>query len=84
MFTVSIISKRFHILTICYFYGTIGSIPIAVKELLLNRTFGCSRVVYNSVLVLKKDLHAKDRSTISDTELNRKIVTENLNSWIKG
>jgi putative transposase len=57
--------------------------PNSSQRTLLNRTFGCSRVVYNSALALKKDLYDRDKSTISDTELNRRVVTENPNSWIK-
>ncbi len=57
--------------------------PDNSQKILLNRTFGCARVVYNSALALKRDLYAKDKSIISDTELQREIVTKNPNSWMK-
>jgi putative transposase len=40
-------------------------------------------VIYNSTLALKKALYDRDQSTISDTELNKRVVTENPNNWIK-
>ena len=48
--------------------------PTPGQEMMLARTFGCARVVYNDGLRLREDSHAAGEK-ISDTEVQRRVIT---------
>jgi putative transposase len=48
--------------------------PSPDQEMMLARTFGCARVVFNDSLRLRDETHAA-REKISDTEVQRRVVT---------
>lgn len=48
--------------------------PTPGQEMMLARTFGCARVVFNDSLRLREDAHAAGEK-ISDTEIQRRVVT---------
>jgi putative transposase len=49
--------------------------PNCPQRLMLARTFGCARVVYNDAIRLRQDLHKKGER-ISDTELQKRVITQ--------
>lgn len=48
--------------------------PSPSQEMMLARTFGCARVVFNNCLRLREEAHAAGEK-ISDTEVQRRVVT---------
>src|ERR1035437_3896767 len=48
--------------------------PTPGQAVLLARTFGCARVVFNDALRARQDAHAAGEKT-SDTQVQRKVVT---------
>src|SRR3984885_5040964 len=48
--------------------------PSPGQVMMLARTFGCARVVYNDALRLREQMHAAGEK-ISDTEVQRRVVT---------
>ena len=48
--------------------------PSTGQEMMLARTFGCARVVFNDCLRLREEAHAAGEK-ISDTEVQRRVVT---------
>ncbi len=48
--------------------------PKPHQEMMLARTFGCARVVFNDCLRLREESHAAGEK-ISDTEVQRRVVT---------
>lgn len=57
--------------------------PNTEQKITLSKVFGCSRVVYNTALALRKELYTKDKTKISDTELQKQIITNSDKEWIK-
>jgi putative transposase len=48
--------------------------PEPHQEMMLARTFGCARVVFNDCLRLREEAHAAGEK-ISDTEVQRRVIT---------
>jgi putative transposase len=48
--------------------------PSPGQEMMLARTFGCARVVYNDCLRLREEAYASGEK-ISDTEVQRRVIT---------
>lgn len=48
--------------------------PSPGQEMMLARTFGCARVVFNDALRLREQAHAAGEK-VSDTEVQRRVVT---------
>lgn len=44
--------------------------PNKKQEIILSKTFGCSRFVYNSILSYKKEMYEKENKRLSKIELN--------------
>ena len=52
---------------------------------LINKTFGCTRFVYNNVLAYRKELYAKERKNLSKVDCNNYCnrVLKNDNEWLR-
>lgn len=47
--------------------------PTEEQKVLIEKTFGCCRFVYNNALSVKKDLYTKDKTNISSYDLIKKL-----------
>jgi len=50
--------------------------PNNPQRQMLAKTFGCARVVYNDAIRLRQDLYKKNGEKISDTELQKRVITQ--------
>lgn len=52
---------------------------------LINKTFGCTRFVYNNVLAYRKELYTKEKKSLSKVDCNNYCnrVLKNDNEWLK-
>ncbi|MBD2636616.1 IS200/IS605 family element transposase accessory protein TnpB [Limnothrix sp. FACHB-881] len=49
--------------------------PNRLQRLMLAKTFGCARVVYNDAIRLRQDLYQQGEK-VSDTELQKRVITQ--------
>lgn len=58
--------------------------PTADQKVLLNKTFGCCRFIYNRMLDLKKQAYEKDKTNISTYDLIKEITQlKKQFDWLK-
>jgi putative transposase len=58
--------------------------PNKDQKVLLGKTIGCCRFVYNKLLHIKKIMYEKFRATISEFELNNHLlVLKDIHPWLK-
>lgn len=58
--------------------------PTTDQKVLLNKTFGCCRFVYNRMLDLKKQAYEKDKTNISTYDLIKEIpMLKTKYDWLK-
>ncbi|WP_206754515.1 MULTISPECIES: helix-turn-helix domain-containing protein, partial [unclassified Limnothrix] len=48
--------------------------PNRLQRLMLAKTFGCARVVYNDAIRLRQDLYQQGEK-VSDTEIQKRVIT---------
>nr|WP_242027753.1 transposase [Limnothrix sp. FACHB-1083] len=49
--------------------------PNRLQRLMLAKTFGCARVVYNDAIRLRQDLYRQGEK-VSDTEIQKRVITQ--------
>ena len=59
--------------------------PNESQIVLINKTFGCTRFVYNKVLAYRKELYDKEKRSLSKIECNNYCnqVLKNENDWLR-
>ena len=59
--------------------------PNALQVELINKTFGCTRFVYNNVLAYRKGLYDKEKKSLSKVDCNNYCnrVLKNDNEWLR-
>ena len=59
--------------------------PNASQVELINKTFGCTRFVYNNVLAYRKELYANEKKSLSKVDCNNYCnrVLKNDNEWLR-
>jgi putative transposase len=58
--------------------------PTSEQAILIDKTIGCCRFVYNNGLALKKELYEKDKTHISAYDLIKKLVKQKQEfEWLK-